>query len=175
MTETNRKCARCKQTLPKKKYSKNQWSKGINKSKCKGCVSDKLIPKELFMEKSSAKNKLKRFMKRKVGKKKQQQQEQAVAVVSDTEEEGNCSTEACIPLPAVIWSRSMTYLPASDFLNTLTTNDVSTHSHYPIAFHSIVSKLLILAILRSFAFLQQHNSRREATSILNECYYSLIR
>jgi len=117
MTETNRSCARCKQTLPKKKYSRNQWSKGTNKSKCKGCVSDKVIPKEV----SSSRNKLKRFMKRKVGKKKQQQ-DQVVAVVSDTEDEGNCSTEAtCIPLPAVIWSRSMTYLPASDFLNTLTT------------------------------------------------------
>jgi len=59
-------------------------------------------------------------MKRKVGKKKKKQQDQVVAVVSDTEEEGNCNAVACIPLPAVIWSRSMTYLPASDFLNTLT-------------------------------------------------------
>ena len=118
MTETNRNCARCKQTLTKKKYSRNQWSKGTNKSKCKCCVADKVIPAELFKGKSSTKNKLKRFMKRKVGKKKKQQ-DQVVAVVSDTEDEGS-NAAACVPLPAVIWSRSMTYLPASDFLNTLT-------------------------------------------------------
>ena len=114
MTEINRNCARCKQTLPKKKYSRNQWSKGTNNSKCKCCVSDKVTPKEV----SSSRNKLNRFMKRKVGKKKKKQD--VASVVSDTEEEGNCSAAACIPLPAVIWSRSMTYLPASDFLNTLT-------------------------------------------------------
>jgi hypothetical protein len=49
-TVESRECALCHKTLPQSDYNRNQWSKGVTKSKCRTCVETAIQQEESQQE-----------------------------------------------------------------------------------------------------------------------------